>query len=51
MRNIARVAFPLAVVAWCSLLACQQINAQYLHPKITEKKVSIHNAVILHGQD
>ena len=43
MKNLPRLAF----VVLCSVLACQQAAAQYLHPKITEKKVTIHNAVIL----
>jgi hypothetical protein len=43
MRNLSRLAF----VVLLSVLASQQIDAQYLHPKITEKKVTIHNAVIL----
>jgi hypothetical protein len=29
------------------LLACQQAHAQYLHPKISQKTVTVHSAVIL----
>lgn len=43
MRNLSRLAF----VVLFSVLAWQQVDAQYLHPKITEKKVTIHNTVIL----
>jgi hypothetical protein len=43
MSRISRVLFIVLV----SLLAAQQAQAQYLHPKIIEKKVTIHNAVIL----
>lgn len=43
MNRILRVLF----IVLCSVLAAQQARAQYLHPKIVEKKVTIHNAVIL----
>jgi hypothetical protein len=43
MNRIFRVLF----IVLCSVLAAQQARAQYLHPKIVEKKVTIHNAVIL----
>ena len=31
----------------CSLLLCQPADAQYLHPKIKEKQVTVRSAVIL----
>jgi hypothetical protein len=31
----------------CCLMVCGRIDAQYLHPKVAEKKVTIHNAVLL----
>jgi hypothetical protein len=31
----------------CCLLVCRQAEAQYLNPKIAEKKVTVHSAVIL----
>jgi hypothetical protein len=43
MKNFLRLAF----IILCGLFAGQPLAAQYLHPKITEKKVTIHNAVIL----
>ncbi len=43
MRKFPRLIF----AALCCVLAWQQAEAQYLNPKITEKKVTIHNAVIL----
>jgi len=36
----------ILLVFYC-LLAGSQIQAQYLHPKITEKKVTVHSAVVL----
>lgn len=37
----------LALLFICCLLAAGQAEAQYLHPKIVEKKVTVHSAVIL----
>ena len=37
----------LALLFICCLLACRQAEAQYLNPKIAEKKVTLHSAVIL----
>lgn len=37
----------LVLLFICCLVACRQAEAQYLNPKIAEKKVTIHSAVIL----
>jgi len=37
----------LVLLLLACVLVCRQAEGQYLHPKITEKKVTIHNAVIL----
>jgi hypothetical protein len=37
----------LALLTISCLLACSQAEAQYLNPKIAEKKVTVHSAVIL----
>jgi hypothetical protein len=42
-----RVSPWLALLFICCLLACGQAQAQYLNPKIAEKKITIHSAVIL----
>src|SRR6266498_70808 len=40
--------FPrLALLFLVGMLVCQQAMAQYLHPKITQKTVTVHSAVIL----
>jgi hypothetical protein len=37
----------LALLFICCLSACSQAEAQYLNPKIAEKKITLHSAVIL----
>src|SRR5882672_2695122 len=37
----------LTLLLLSGALVCQQARAQYLHPKITQKSVTIHSAVIL----
>ena len=35
------------VLFFCTVLACPSVEAQYLHPKIKEKQVTVRSAVIL----
>jgi hypothetical protein len=42
-----RVSPCLALLFICCLSVCSQAEAQYLNPKIAEKKVALHSAVIL----
>ena len=37
----------LFLLLFSSVLACQQTQSQYLHPKIVNKSFTVHNAVIL----
>ena len=37
----------LALLFFCCLLTCGEAEAQYLNPKIADKSVTLHNAVIL----
>lgn len=39
--------FRLALLFVCVLFACAQADAQYLNPKIAQKQVTLHSAVIL----
>ena len=42
-----KVSARLALLFVCCLLVCHQAEAQYLNPKIAEKKVTLRSAVIL----
>jgi hypothetical protein len=42
-----KVSSRLVLLFICCLLVCHQAEAQYLNPKIAEKKVTLHSAVIL----
>ena len=44
MRSLRPIAL---LLLFCGVLGCQQAEAQYLHPKIKEKKVTVRSAVIL----
>jgi len=42
-----KISLRLALLFFCCVLDCRHAKAQYLHPKITEKKITVHSAVIL----